>query len=98
MICTINTLPHVYMRWGLMPLLTGTVLLSLSTIAGAKISNPPWVNFQSAGWVSFQSAPTKIRRKFRALCVFGNIWRFRHRLAKPEIHLRTVFCADGGNG
>ncbi|WP_429440131.1 DUF6124 family protein [Pseudomonas sp. BS3782 TE3695] len=22
------------------------------------MSNPPWVNFQSAGWVSFQSAPT----------------------------------------
>jgi hypothetical protein len=37
---------------------TGTLLLSLSTIAEAKISNPPWVNFQSAGWVSFQSAPT----------------------------------------
>ncbi|MCQ3023283.1 hypothetical protein NLO85_22580, partial [Pseudomonas savastanoi] len=36
----------------------GTLLLSLSTIAGAKISNPSWVNFQSAGWVSFQSAPT----------------------------------------
>ncbi|WP_223596793.1 hypothetical protein, partial [Pseudomonas sp. A-R-19] len=39
-------------------LCTGTRLLSLSTIAEAKISNPPWVNFQSAGWVSFQSAPT----------------------------------------
>ncbi|MCQ3021312.1 hypothetical protein NLO85_12190, partial [Pseudomonas savastanoi] len=38
----------------------GTLLLSLSTIAGAKISNPSWVNFQSAGWVSFQSAPTCI--------------------------------------
>ena len=37
---------------------TGALLLSLSTIAGTKISNPPWVNFQSAGWVSFQSAPT----------------------------------------
>ena len=37
---------------------TRTLLLSLSTIAGAKISNPPWVNFQSAGWVSFQSATT----------------------------------------
>jgi hypothetical protein len=37
---------------------TRTLLLSLSTIAGTKISNPPWVNFQSAGWVSFQSAPT----------------------------------------
>ncbi|MEQ4315862.1 restriction endonuclease subunit S, partial [Pseudomonas syringae] len=25
---------------------------------GTEISNPSWVNFQSAGWVSFQSAPT----------------------------------------
>jgi hypothetical protein len=40
-----------------------TLLLSLSTIAGTKISNPPWVNFQSAGWVSFQSAPTERRPK-----------------------------------
>ena len=30
---------------------TRTLLLSLSTIAGTKISNPPWVNFQSAGSV-----------------------------------------------
>jgi hypothetical protein len=33
---------------------TGTLLLSLSRIAGAKISNPSWVNFQSAGLVSFK--------------------------------------------
>ena len=46
------------MRWGFNASSTGTRLLSLSTIADAKISNPPWVNFQSAGWVSFQSAPT----------------------------------------
>ncbi|WP_204377649.1 hypothetical protein, partial [Pseudomonas amygdali] len=39
----------------------GTLLLSLSTIAGTEISNPSWVNFQSAGWVSFQSAPTPKR-------------------------------------
>ncbi|MCV6418737.1 hypothetical protein OFL69_15480, partial [Pseudomonas aeruginosa] len=26
--------------------------------AGNKISNPPWVKFQSAGWVNFPSAPT----------------------------------------
>ncbi|MBX9764354.1 MAG: serine hydrolase, partial [Pseudomonadaceae bacterium] len=25
---------------------------------GNKISNPPWVKFQSAGWVNFPSAPT----------------------------------------
>jgi hypothetical protein len=46
------------MRWGFNASSSGTRLLSLSTIADAKISNPPWVNFQSAGWVSFQSAPT----------------------------------------
>ncbi|MCV4079537.1 DUF882 domain-containing protein, partial [Pseudomonas aeruginosa] len=28
--------------------------------AGNKISNPPWVKFQSAGWVNFPSAPTHI--------------------------------------
>ncbi|WP_218015281.1 hypothetical protein, partial [Pseudomonas syringae] len=39
------------------------LLLSLFTIAGAKISNPSWVNFQSAGWVSFQSAPTVLLSK-----------------------------------
>ena len=43
---------------GLSASVNGTRLLSLSTIADVKISNPPWVNFQSAGWVSFQSAPT----------------------------------------
>ncbi|WP_336347790.1 hypothetical protein [Pseudomonas monsensis] len=58
MIRTENTLPHAHMRWGFNASSTGTRLLSLSTIADAKISNPPWVNFQSAGWVSFQSAPT----------------------------------------
>src|SRR3546814_15421515 len=51
------------MRLGLNASSTGTRLLSLSTIADAKISNPPWVNFQSAGWVSFQSAPTRLNDK-----------------------------------
>jgi len=37
---------------------TGTLLQSSSTIAGVKISNPSWVDFQSTGRVSFQSAPT----------------------------------------
>jgi hypothetical protein len=27
-------------------------LVDLSTVAGNKISNPPWVKFQSAGWVN----------------------------------------------
>ncbi|RRV29304.1 hypothetical protein EGJ86_23160, partial [Pseudomonas sp. o96-267] len=35
-------------------------LVDLSTVAGNKISNPPWVKFQSAGWVNFPSAPTPI--------------------------------------
>ena len=43
---------------GLSAYVSRTLLLSLSTIADATISNPPWVNFQSARWVSFQSAPT----------------------------------------
>ncbi|MCK1896515.1 DUF2523 domain-containing protein, partial [Pseudomonas aeruginosa] len=34
-------------------------LVDLSTVAGNKISNPPWVKFQSAGWVNFPSAPTQ---------------------------------------
>ncbi|TPG65768.1 hypothetical protein EAH78_31365 [Pseudomonas arsenicoxydans] len=57
MIRTINALLHAV---GLDASLIGTLLLSLSTIAGTEISNPSWVNFQSAGWVSFQSAPTRI--------------------------------------
>jgi len=43
---------------GLSAYVSRILLLSLSTVADAKISNPPWVNFQSAGWVIFQSAPT----------------------------------------
>ncbi|ATR85498.1 hypothetical protein CS390_24650 [Pseudomonas sp. HLS-6] len=35
-------------------------LVDLSTVAGNKISNPPWVKFQSAGWVNFPSAPTQV--------------------------------------
>ncbi|OPE36573.1 hypothetical protein APB48_31840 [Pseudomonas aeruginosa] len=37
-------------------------LVDLSTVAGNKISNPPWVKFQSAGWVNFPSAPTSYPR------------------------------------
>ncbi|MFV3387652.1 hypothetical protein ACNFCJ_19895 [Pseudomonas sp. NY15364] len=37
---------------------TAAALVDLSTVAGKKISNPPWVKFQSAGWVNFPSAPT----------------------------------------
>lgn len=63
-ICTINTLPHAYIRWGLMPLLAGTLLPSFSTIAGIKISNPSQVNFQSAG-ISFQLASTIVFTSIR---------------------------------
>ncbi|MEA8709144.1 hypothetical protein ABZR62_27235, partial [Pseudomonas aeruginosa] len=38
---------------------TAAALVDLSTVAGNKISNPPWVKFQSAGWVNFPSAPTQ---------------------------------------
>ncbi|MGE6687945.1 DUF4432 family protein, partial [Stutzerimonas stutzeri] len=37
----------------------------LSTVAGNKISNPPWVKFQSAGWVNFPSAPTPYAIRLR---------------------------------
>jgi len=46
LIRTINALLHAV---GLDASLIGTLLLSLSTIAGTEISNPSWVNFQSAG-------------------------------------------------
>ncbi|MBU2216721.1 MAG: hypothetical protein KKG30_09265, partial [Gammaproteobacteria bacterium] len=39
---------------------TAAALVDLSTVAGNKISNPPWVKFQSAGWVNFPSAPTSL--------------------------------------
>jgi myo-inositol-1(or 4)-monophosphatase len=61
---------------------TRTLLLSLSTIAGTTISNPPWVNFQSAGWVSFQSAPTELCKP----CGF---------LAMPSIEYRLARVAAG---
>ncbi|NWE23087.1 hypothetical protein [Pseudomonas sp. P7548] len=58
---------------------TGTLLLSLFTIAGTKNSNPPWVNFQSAGWVSFQSAPT----------LSGEIWAIDALVARQSGLLRN---------
>jgi len=44
---------------------TAAALVDLSTVAGNKISNPPWVKFQSAGWVNFPSAPTQLRTYYR---------------------------------
>jgi hypothetical protein len=36
--------------------------VDLSTVADSKISNPPWVNIESAGWVNIQAAPTRDQR------------------------------------
>ncbi|MGP6115339.1 hypothetical protein, partial [Pseudomonas aeruginosa] len=46
---------------------TAAALVDLSTVAGNKISNPPWVKFQSAGWVNFPSAPTPKSAKLQSL-------------------------------
>ncbi|MEV1705378.1 hypothetical protein ABZR78_31320, partial [Pseudomonas aeruginosa] len=48
---------------------TAAALVDLSTVAGNKISNPPWVKFQSAGWVNFPSAPTAMTKWWRNLSV-----------------------------
>ncbi|MFZ5459348.1 MAG: DUF3577 domain-containing protein [Pseudomonadota bacterium] len=47
---------------------TAAALVDLSTVAGNKISNPPWVKFQSAGWVNFPSAPTAEAQKLVRRC------------------------------
>jgi len=62
LIRTINTLPYASHAVGLDASSTETLLLSLSTIAGTKISNPPWAIFQSAGG-RFKSAPTEIESR-----------------------------------
>jgi hypothetical protein len=59
---------------GLSAYVSRTLLLSLSTVADAKISKRPWVNFQSAGWVSFQSAPTSCCFISLAHRKFPNVW------------------------
>ncbi|MGZ0787791.1 hypothetical protein ACXM5X_33210, partial [Pseudomonas saponiphila] len=51
---------------------TAAALVDLSTVAGNKISNPPWVKFQSAGWVNFPSAPT-------LLAITGLAWAIKLR-------------------
>jgi putative transposase len=72
LIRTINALLHAV---GLDASLIGTLLLSLSTIAGTEISNPSWVNFQSAGWVSFQSAPTVMVHSDQGSQYSSSDWR-----------------------
>ncbi|MCX7145886.1 MAG: hypothetical protein NT042_06705, partial [Sulfuritalea sp.] len=47
-------------------------LLHLSTTADSKISDQPWVKFQSAGWVNIQSAPT-VRDRTNNLTVLYDI-------------------------
>ncbi|WP_311061203.1 hypothetical protein, partial [Pseudomonas aeruginosa] len=56
---------------------TAAALVDLSTVAGNKISNPPWVKFQSAGWVNFPSAPTT-----STLLVFAGTARHGHSIVK----------------
>ncbi|WP_129590597.1 hypothetical protein [Stutzerimonas stutzeri] len=76
---------------------TAAALVDLSTVAGNKISNPPWVKFQSAGWVNFPSAPT-----FPQLALF--LCHIRARLPEstplyylfdllPDIHMTEYDCA-----
>tara|TARA_Y100000004_G_C8861646_1_gene389348 strand:+ start:573 stop:881 length:309 start_codon:yes stop_codon:yes gene_type:complete len=50
-------------------------LVDLSTVAGNKISNPPWVKFQSAGWVNFPSAPTTLAHTTLA-AGYGSLFAF----------------------
>ena len=45
-------------------------LLHLSTTADSKISDQPWVKFQSAGWVNIQSAPTLLHNNDAVLIAF----------------------------
>ena len=70
-------LPHKG-EWG-----KAAALIGLSTVADTEISNPPWVNFQSAGWVNFPSAPTT--------CFFRQA---ADRENGAGIHLRPIHCCQ----
>jgi hypothetical protein len=76
---------------GLSAYVSRTLLLSLSTVADAKISNPLWVNFQSAGWVSFQSAPTlhRLTRRCTELADDGVVWGERALIPHYRINAYT---------
>ncbi|MEN1412098.1 hypothetical protein AAIG96_09435, partial [Pseudomonas aeruginosa] len=66
---------------------TAAALVDLSTVAGNKISNPPWVKFQSAGWVNFPSAPTRSGSQG---------WKVRQKYRDEEVAPgREVVCAGG---
>ncbi|WP_374325698.1 hypothetical protein, partial [Aquipseudomonas alcaligenes] len=53
-------------------------LVDLSTVAGNKISNPPWVKFQSAGWVNFPSAPTTVGQLQQTASLTRKLFRCEH--------------------
>ncbi|MCG0383982.1 hypothetical protein AB2D30_33495, partial [Pseudomonas aeruginosa] len=59
---------------------------------GNKISNPPWVKFQSAGWVNFPSAPTaKGRISVRDLMLIA---RSRHQnLSRAKVAAKIRTCS-----
>ncbi|MFK1457088.1 hypothetical protein ACIUY0_32645, partial [Pseudomonas aeruginosa] len=65
-------------------------LVDLSTVAGNKISNPPWVKFQSAGWVNFPSAPTAMLPKL--VQAFGTPQSTRATHADAEALARYVLA------
>ncbi|MBW6117930.1 hypothetical protein, partial [Pseudomonas aeruginosa] len=79
---------------------TAAALVDLSTVAGNKISNPPWVKFQSAGWVNFPSAPTSVvkivtdasymcKERLRRALIVSNFSPLGHTI-NPYLSLRWV--------
>ncbi|WP_221739976.1 hypothetical protein, partial [Stutzerimonas xanthomarina] len=58
---------------------------------GNKISNPPWVKFQSAGWVNFPSAPTTLDHRAKA----GHLTALVRELRNPP-HPESIVCLPSG--
>ncbi|WP_218197071.1 hypothetical protein, partial [Pseudomonas sp. FFUP_PS_473] len=55
---------------------------------GNKISNPPWVKFQSAGWVNFPSAPTHFRGlQFSRMGDFGACEASLIHISRAQVNL-----------
>ncbi|MBU0807493.1 MAG: hypothetical protein KKB36_06580, partial [Gammaproteobacteria bacterium] len=76
---------------------TAAALVDLSTVAGKKISNPPWVKFQSAGWVNFPSAPTEQELLLRPLGAFFDASSRpikTHQATPDQSTKHTVFMAS----